>query len=76
MNETAEGPTLWTVTALNSEQGLGRTETKLKGSRRKEMGTSDELPSFNINLTAVNSTSNYNMTGEVRTFYNLMPTFN
>lgn len=75
LNETAEGPTLWTVTALNREHGLDRIETKLKGPRRKEMGHSDEVPSLKINLTAVNSTLNYTMAEEVSIFYNSMPVF-
>ncbi|XP_040928277.1 collagen alpha-1(VII) chain isoform X3 [Betta splendens] len=59
LNETEEGPTLWTVTALNGEQGLDKTETKLRGSRRKEMG-----PSLKLNLTVVNTTFNYTMMEE------------
>ncbi|XP_070785049.1 collagen alpha-1(VII) chain [Enoplosus armatus] len=66
LNETAEGPTLWTVTTLNGEQELDRTETKLKGSRGKEVvdGDSDGASSLKMNLTAVNSTFNYTTTQE------------
>lgn len=60
LNETEEGPTLWTVTALNREQLLDRSETKLKAPRRKEM-----RPSLKLNLTLVNTTFNYTMTEEV-----------
>ncbi|XP_044041741.1 collagen alpha-1(VII) chain isoform X2 [Siniperca chuatsi] len=60
LNETGEGPTLWTVTTLNGEQELDRIETKLKGSRGKEVvdGDSDGASSLKINLTVVNSTFN------------------
>ncbi|KAE8281399.1 Collagen alpha-1(XIV) chain Undulin Precursor [Larimichthys crocea] len=66
LNETVEGPTLWSVTTLNGEQELDRTETKLKGSREKEVvdGDSDGASSFRVNLTVVNSTFNYTMTQE------------
>lgn len=71
LNETVEGPTLWSVTTLNGEQELDRTETKLKGSTEKEVvdGDSDGASSLRVNLTVVNSTFNYTMTQEVRTFY-------
>lgn len=75
LNETAEGPTVWASATLNSEQGPDRTDTKFKGSRRKEMGTTDELHSFNINMTVANSTFNYTMTEEVRIFYIPILTF-
>ncbi|TKS90840.1 Collagen alpha-1(VII) chain [Collichthys lucidus] len=66
LNETVEGPTLWSVTTLNGEQELDRTETKLKGSREKEVvdGDSDGASSLRVNLTVVNSTFNYTMTQE------------
>uniref|UniRef100_A0A3Q1J0Q4 Collagen alpha-1(VII) chain-like n=1 Tax=Anabas testudineus TaxID=64144 RepID=A0A3Q1J0Q4_ANATE len=64
LNETAEGPTLWTVTALKSEQVVDEAETKLKESGRKEMNNSGELPSLKMNLTVVSSTFNYTMTEE------------
>ncbi len=72
LNETAEGPTSWTVTTLNGEQELDRTETRLKGSRGKEVvdGDSDGVSSLKMNLTVVTSTFNYTTTQEVRTFYN------
>ncbi|XP_078021207.1 uncharacterized protein col7a1l isoform X2 [Epinephelus lanceolatus] len=66
LNETAEGPTLWSVTMLNGEEELDRIGTKLKGSRGKEIvdGDSDRLSSLKINLTVVNSTYNYTTTQE------------
>ncbi|XP_027128247.1 collagen alpha-1(VII) chain, partial [Larimichthys crocea] len=66
LNETVEGPTLWSVTTLNGEQELDRTETKLKGSTEKEVvdGDSDGASSLRVNLTVVNSTFNYTMTQE------------
>lgn len=72
LNETAEGPTSWTVTTLNGEQELDRIETKLKGSRGKEVvdGDSDGVSSLRKNLIVVNSTFNYTTTQEVSTFYN------
>lgn len=72
LNETAEGPTLWSITTLNGEEELDRISTKLKGSRGKEIvdGGSDRLSSLRINLTVVNSTYNYTTTQEVRTPYN------
>lgn len=71
LNETAEGPTLWTVTTLSRERELDRIETKLKGSTGKEVvgGDSDGASSLKINLT-VSSAFNYTTTQEVRTFYN------
>lgn len=72
LNETAEGPTLWTLTTLNGEQELDRIVTKSKGSRRKERvdGFSDGGSSLKMNLTLVNSTFNYTATQEVRIVYN------
>ncbi|XP_051247897.1 collagen alpha-1(VII) chain isoform X3 [Dicentrarchus labrax] len=66
LNEMGEGPTLWTVTALNGRQELDRIETKLKGSRGKEVidGNSDGGSSLKMNLTVVNSTFNYTTTQE------------
>ncbi|KAM7378263.1 hypothetical protein PAMA_013249 [Pampus argenteus] len=66
LNETPEGPTLWTVTALNGEQKSDRTEAKLKESEGKEMidGDSGEISSLQINMTVVNSTFNYTSTHE------------
>ncbi|XP_069556447.1 collagen alpha-1(VII) chain [Brachyistius frenatus] len=64
LNETAEGPTLWTVTTLNGEQELDRIETTLKGSRWKETVDRDKVSSFKINLTVVNSTFNSTPTKE------------
>ncbi|XP_056223924.1 collagen alpha-1(VII) chain isoform X3 [Seriola aureovittata] len=60
-NETAEGPTLWTITTLNGEQELDTTDTKLKGSTGKKIidGDSDEVPSLKMNLTVFSSTFNY-----------------
>ncbi|XP_028274896.1 collagen alpha-1(VII) chain [Parambassis ranga] len=62
LKETAEGPTLWTVTTtLNGEQELDGIKTKLKGSTGKERVhmESDEVSPLKINLTIVNSTFNY-----------------
>lgn len=72
LNETAEGPTLWTVTTLNREQEFDRSEAKLKASEGKEMvdGDSSEIYSLKMNLTVVNSTFNYTSTQEVRLLYN------
>lgn len=70
LNETAEGPTLWTVTTLKGEQELDKIETKLNGSRGEVIdGDGDGVSSLRINLTVVNSTFNYTTTQEVRTFY-------
>ncbi|XP_045928379.1 collagen alpha-1(VII) chain [Micropterus dolomieu] len=65
LNETAEGPTLWTVTTLSRERELDRIETKLKGSTGKEVvgGDSDGASSLKINLT-VSSAFNYTTTQE------------
>ncbi|XP_039457387.1 collagen alpha-1(VII) chain isoform X3 [Oreochromis aureus] len=59
LNETAEDPTLWTVNTLNSEPEHDTIETNLK-----ETVDSTET-SFKVNLTVVNSTSNYTMTNEM-----------
>ncbi|KAM7367132.1 hypothetical protein PAMP_015056 [Pampus punctatissimus] len=66
LNETPEGPTLWTVTTLNGEQKSDRIEAKLKASERKEMIDMDsgEISSLTINMTVVNSTFNYTSTHE------------
>ncbi|KAM4569550.1 uncharacterized protein col7a1l [Odontesthes bonariensis] len=66
LNETAEGPTLWTIATLDGEQNLNRIETKLKGSTGKEIVNwdRDEVSSLKINLTVVNSTFNYTTIGE------------
>lgn len=60
LNETAEDPTLWTVNTLNGELEHDTIETNLKETV-DSTGTS-----FKVNLTVVNSTSNYTMTNEVR----------
>lgn len=72
VNETAEGPTLWTGPSLSGQRDL---EAKLKDSRRKEGtdGDSDAGSVLKINLTAVNSTFNYTAAQEVRMFYNKAP---
>ncbi|XP_070710328.1 collagen alpha-1(VII) chain [Pempheris klunzingeri] len=64
LNETGEGPTSWTVSTLNG--ALDRTESKLKGSRGKEVvaENSDGVSPLKINLTVVNSTFNYTTTQE------------
>ncbi|XP_067438348.1 collagen alpha-1(VII) chain isoform X1 [Thunnus thynnus] len=61
LNETAERPTLWSVTTLKGEQESDRIEAKLKASEGKEIvdGNSSEISSLKINLTVVNSTLNY-----------------
>ncbi|XP_035852104.1 collagen alpha-1(VII) chain isoform X2 [Sander lucioperca] len=66
LNETAEGPTLWSFTTLNGEQELDRTETELKGSSGKERVDehSDGVSALKMNRTVVNSTFNYNTTQE------------
>ncbi|KAF3705128.1 Collagen alpha-1(VII) chain Long-chain collagen [Channa argus] len=64
LNETAESPTLWTITTLNGEQAFDGITTKLKESRRTEMLNSDDASSLKMNLTVVNSTFNSTMTGE------------
>ncbi|KAM9334648.1 uncharacterized protein col7a1l [Symphorus nematophorus] len=66
LNRTSEGPTLWTMTTLNREQELDRIETKLKGSRGKEVvdGGGAGASSLRLNLTVVNSTFNYTTTQE------------
>uniref|UniRef100_UPI001ED7EFD4 collagen alpha-1(VII) chain n=1 Tax=Scatophagus argus TaxID=75038 RepID=UPI001ED7EFD4 len=66
LNETAEGPTVWTVTTLNGEQELDRVETTLTGPRGREIlgRSSDGASSLKINLTGVNSTFNYATTQE------------
>ena len=71
LNETAEGPTVWSFTTLNGEQELDRTETQLKGSSGKQRvyQHSDGVSALKMNRTVVNSTFNYNTTQEVRTFY-------
>ncbi|XP_039891289.1 collagen alpha-1(VII) chain isoform X6 [Simochromis diagramma] len=58
LNETAEDPTLWTVNTLNGELEHDTIETNLKETV-DSTGTS-----FKVNLTVVNSTSNYTMTNE------------
>uniref|UniRef100_UPI0037E81BC1 collagen alpha-1(VII) chain n=1 Tax=Semicossyphus pulcher TaxID=241346 RepID=UPI0037E81BC1 len=63
LNETAEGPTLWSATTVNGEQELHRTETKLRGTERVD-GDRDGASSLRINLTVVNSTFNYTTTQE------------
>ncbi|XP_071358384.1 collagen alpha-1(VII) chain isoform X2 [Trachinotus anak] len=57
-NETAEGPTLWTLTTLDREQELNTTETKLKGKKIID-GDSNEVSSLIMNLTVVRSPFNY-----------------
>ncbi|KAK5617819.1 hypothetical protein CRENBAI_026224 [Crenichthys baileyi] len=58
LTETLEGPTLWTMTAVDGEKKLSRIETKLKGSK----GTGEEdwdgetVSSLKMNETQVNST--------------------
>ncbi|XP_041833160.1 collagen alpha-1(VII) chain, partial [Melanotaenia boesemani] len=61
LNETSEGPTLWTITTLDGGQKLNQIETNLKESREKEIldWDKDEIPSLRANLTKVNSTFNY-----------------
>ncbi|KAF0029734.1 hypothetical protein F2P81_018839 [Scophthalmus maximus] len=61
LNETAEVPSLRTISALNEEQELDRIETKSKGSTGMKMidGDSDKVSSLKMNLTKVNSTFNY-----------------
>ncbi|KAM9328401.1 uncharacterized protein col7a1l [Pholidichthys leucotaenia] len=51
-NETAESLTLWTVTALNGDPELNRTETKLKETVDNN---SAEVSSLKMNLTIVSS---------------------
>lgn len=72
LNETAERPTLRSVTTLKGEQESDRIEAKLKESEGKEIvdGDSSEISSLKINLTVVNSTLNYTSTQEVRLLYN------
>ncbi|XP_047245921.1 collagen alpha-1(VII) chain isoform X4 [Girardinichthys multiradiatus] len=61
LTETLEGPTLWTMTAVDGEKKLSRIETKLKGSK----GTGEEdwdgetVSSLKMNETLVNSTLHY-----------------
>ncbi|XP_036004748.1 collagen alpha-1(VII) chain isoform X2 [Fundulus heteroclitus] len=59
--ETLEGPTLWTMTTVDGEKKLNRTETKLKGSKGtgEEDLDVDKVPSLKLNQTLVNSTLNY-----------------
>ncbi|XP_078138366.1 uncharacterized protein col7a1l [Centroberyx gerrardi] len=66
LNETAEGPTLWAVTALNGEQELGRIEARSRGTEGKGTvdGDSIEMSSLKMNLTVVNSTFNHTTTQE------------
>lgn len=68
LNETAEVPSLRTISALNEEQELDRIETKSKGSTGMKMidGDSDKVSSLKMNLTKVNSTFNYTTAQEVR----------
>ncbi|KAM3588066.1 uncharacterized protein V6R79_020259 [Siganus canaliculatus] len=64
LNDTAEGPTLWTVNTLRGQPVLNRTETKLKGSRGKKVAAVESDGTLKTNLIAVNSTSNYSTTQE------------
>ncbi|XP_029318370.1 uncharacterized protein LOC115028624 [Cottoperca gobio] len=65
LNKTEGGPTLWTVTTLNGEQELDRTENKLK-RRGKEIVDVDvaNVSSLKMNLTLINSTFNSTTTQE------------
>ncbi|XP_037837209.1 collagen alpha-1(VII) chain isoform X2 [Kryptolebias marmoratus] len=59
-NETAEGPTSWTITTLDDEQKLNQIETKLKESRGIDIEDwNKNESSLKVNLTLVNSTFNY-----------------
>lgn len=74
LKETAEVPTLWTVTTtLNGEQDLDGIKTKLKGFTGKESVhmESDEVSPLKINLTVVNSTFNYTTSNKVRMTQNM-----
>ncbi|XP_035806046.2 collagen alpha-1(VII) chain isoform X2 [Amphiprion ocellaris] len=59
LNETAEGPTLWSVTTLKGE--FNTIETKRKQIVDRD---SDKMPSLKINFPVVNSTFNYTTTEE------------
>lgn len=65
MIETAEGPTLWTMTTVDGEKKLA----KLKGSKGtgEEDWDGDKVSSLKMNLTLVNSTLNYTNVEEVGT---------
>ncbi|XP_034529729.1 collagen alpha-1(VII) chain [Notolabrus celidotus] len=63
LNETAEGPTLWTDTTLNGEQEPDRVQKKLRGKERVD-GNKHGASSLRMNQTVVNSTFNYTTTQE------------
>ncbi|XP_074554044.1 uncharacterized protein col7a1l [Halichoeres trimaculatus] len=61
LNDTAEGPALWTETALNGEQKPDRMEKKIRGKEKSEKHGASSLKN---NQTVVNSTFNYTSTQE------------
>ncbi|KAM8909698.1 uncharacterized protein col7a1l [Spinachia spinachia] len=66
LGETAEGPTLWTVTTVNGERELHRDDKRLKDSGGREIAEYDRegVSSLQMNLTVVNSTFNHTATQE------------
>lgn len=71
LNETIEEPSSGIVATVSREQEPDRSETKFTASKEEEVvdGDGDTASSLEMNLTVVNSTSNYTTTQEVRAFY-------
>ncbi|RVE56711.1 hypothetical protein OJAV_G00224110 [Oryzias javanicus] len=66
LNGTLEAPTSWTGITADTQQWT-KTETKLNGSKEKELEDlgADEVSSLKMNQSVVNSTFNYTATNEM-----------